>query len=385
MLHWLDAIGITMPSGSTDNHRQISPLNEALRFDFVSKLGFFPDKVTEALRLDPLGALSVVYLDVNTNICNHACTFCDGFYRRIQTRSIPTQRLLRLVDEMAEVGVLAVVLAGDRGEPLLHPGLTLALPRLADAGIVTGIYTNGALVPDNLVEPLGRLAWIRVSADAATARTHRLMHGYPEHREDFTRLIHHISLFAQTVPDVGVSFILDQNNIHEIEEAADVLLSAGAHFIEYKPKYLPGYTADTVWLTRNAQKIKTAIQSAKMSWGNRVVINNQVAKLLANDALPTLMREHRQCLTSLLRMVISTHGCYPCTPYRGESVRRFGDILAQTLREVLNSPERRALIERPCGRICAYDRQNDFLLDLRDGLVTLPLLTLAPRPQDAFI
>lgn len=256
-----------MSSDRAGRDRQVSLLEEATRFDFVSKLGFFPEKAAEVLRLNPVNALSVVYLDVNTNICNHSCTFCDGFYRPLQTRSIPTQRLLRLIDEMAEVGVLAVVLAGDRGEPLLHPGLTSALPRIADAGIIVGIYTNGTIVPDKLVESLGRLAWIRVSTDAATADTHRLMHGYPKYRDDFARLLRNLPLLAKTVPDVGVSFILDPENVHEIEQAADVLLGAGAHFIEYKPKYLPDYTPDTAWLARNAPEIRTAIAAVRHAWG----------------------------------------------------------------------------------------------------------------------
>ncbi|MGH3888234.1 MAG: radical SAM protein [Pseudonocardiaceae bacterium] len=374
-----------MNSDSANGCSRPSLLEEAARFDFVSKLGFFPEKTAEVLRLDPVGALSVVYLDVNTNICNHSCMFCDGFYRPLQTRSIPTRRLFRLVDEMVEVGVLAVVLAGDRGEPLLHPGLTEVLSRIAEAGIFAGIYTNGTVVPEKLIQAHGLLAWIRISVDAATADTHRIMHGYPKYRDDFSRLMRNLPLFAEMAPDLGVSFILDSENVCEIEQAADVLLGAGAHFIEYKPKYLPDYTPDAAWLAQNAREIKAAIDASRRTWGDRVVVNNQVAALLDGSSPPTLVRDYRQCLTSLLRMVISTHGCYPCTPYRGDRARRFGDILSQTLREVLNSPERLALIDHSCNRICAYDRQNDYLLDLRDGRADLTLATSVPRPQDAFV
>lgn len=374
-----------MDARGTGYHRRLSLLDEAMRFDFVSKLSFYPHKVAEVLRRDPVRALSVVYLDVNTNICNHRCTFCDGFYRPLQTRSIPTERLLRLADEMAEVGVLAVVVAGDRGEPLLHTGLPRMLTQLADAGIAVGAYTNGTVLPENLVAPLGRLAWIRVSVDAATAHTHQIMHGYPDHRDDFARLLRNLPVLAGLASDLGVSFILDPDNIDEIEQAADVLLGAGAQFIEYKPKYLPDYTPDAAWLAANAERIGTAITAAQHTWGDRVVVNNQVTGLLNGGTAPTLTRDHRQCLTSLLRMVISTHGCYPCTPYRGEPARRFGDILTQTLHEVLGSPERRALLDRTCDRICAYDRQNDYLLDLSDRRTWLPLNPAQPRPQDAFI
>lgn len=104
--------GVPMPSESTDREGRASPLGEAARFDFTSKLGFFPHKAANAVHLNPLGSLSVVYLDVNTNICNHACTFCDGFYRPLQTRSIPTHRLLQLVGSGNCLGFASLSMLG---------------------------------------------------------------------------------------------------------------------------------------------------------------------------------------------------------------------------------------------------------------------------------
>ena len=105
------------------------------RFDFVRKASLFPDRVRAVLDRNLGAALSTVYLDVNTEICNHACSFCDGFYRPLRSGHIPWPRLERLVAEMQELGVLSVVLAGDRGEPLLHPEIDALLSRLVDAAI----------------------------------------------------------------------------------------------------------------------------------------------------------------------------------------------------------------------------------------------------------
>lgn len=365
-------------------HRS-SLLAQAVRFDFTDKLRLFPEKVESVLRKDAARALSVVYLDVNTNICNHECVFCDGFYRPLKVASIPTQRLLNLVDEMEELGVLAVVMAGDRGEPMMHSGFPRLLERLAESPIQSGLYTNGALIPEKALEPLRRVAWLRVSADAGSAEVHRRMHVYPTRRHDFDRLLENLGTLSSLVPEIGVSFILDPINVHEIELAADVLLGAGARFIEYKPKYLPDYTVDTAWLQRNSEQIGKAIVAVKRNWDDRIIVNNQIPGLLDTLERPDLRRAPRQCLTSLLRMVISTHGCYPCTPYRGEGERRFGNILTQSLREVLATAERQSLLDNPCSRVCAYDAQNDFLLDLREHGARLPMPTLDPQPQDYFL
>jgi MoaA/NifB/PqqE/SkfB family radical SAM enzyme len=362
-----------------------SPLKKAIRFDFAAKLSRYPHKAEAALTGDLARALSVVYLDVNTDICNHNCTFCDGFYRSLRRASIPTERLLRLIDEMEELGVLAVVIAGDRGEPLLHPGMASILRRLAAGPIQVGLYTNGSVLPDRLAGPLRTLAWARLSADAGTAATHQKMHVYSGRRDDFSRLLRSIALLAESVTDVGVSFILDPVNVNEAEQAADVLLGAGAHFIEYKPKYLPDYTVDAAWLTDHADQIKNSIANARARWGDRIVVNNQVAALIGGREVPSLEREYRRCITSALRMVISSHGCYPCTPYRGEQERRFGNVLTQSLREILETPERGALVDQPCNRCCAYDSQNDFLLDIAANRAVLPASGGPARPQDAFI
>jgi MoaA/NifB/PqqE/SkfB family radical SAM enzyme len=286
---------------------------------------------------------------------------------------------------MHEIGVLAVVIAGDRGEPLLHPGMPAVLGKLAERSIQVGLYSNGSVVPPRLIDPLQSLAWVRLSADAGSATTHRRMHVYPERRDDFARLLRSIGLLAGSVPDVGVSFILDPVNVHEIERGADVLLGAGAHFIEYKPKYLPNYTVDTTFLARHADQIGEAISAAKARWGDQIVVNNQVSGLLDGLAAPSLEREYRKCITAAFRIVISSHGCYPCTPFRGEPERRFGNVLEQSLREILATPERRGLIDRECNRCCAYDRQNDLLLDLAGNRATLPVSSQPPRSQDAFI
>jgi hypothetical protein len=63
------------------------------------------------------------------------------------------------------------------------------------------------------------------------------------------------------VPDLGISFVLDAENYREIALAADTFLTRGAAFVEYKPKYLPGYRADTAWLQSAAAEIQDQLAS----------------------------------------------------------------------------------------------------------------------------
>ncbi|GEM_PF-1979591 len=355
------------------------------RFDFVRKLEYFPSRVQAVLDRRLSDAISTVYLDVNTDICNHACPFCDGYYRQLKAAEIPWSRLETLVDEMKELGVLSLVIAGDRGEPFLHSKFRHLLVKLNASGIRYGIYTNGTCVKESYLEPLRGASFIRVSADAARPATHQKMHGYPASQHDFETVLRNVELLSALVPDLGVSFILDAPNVEEIDEAADAFLSRHARFIEYKPKYSPGYGVDSEWLRRHARMIRAQLDRAIARWGERVQLNPQIPRLLDGGEAPSLAVAPRFCRTSLLRLVISTHGCYTCTPYRGEAERRVGSILEQSLRDVVESAERRALDEHPCSRQCAYHRQNEYLLQLEAGTAAVPPRQTPGGPQDYFV
>jgi sulfatase maturation enzyme AslB (radical SAM superfamily) len=269
---------------------------------------------------------------------------------------------------------------------LLHPQIDRVLGRLAHSPIQYGLYTNGAAIKTGVWPHLAKAAFVRVSVDAATAETHAAMHGYPAYRGDFDCVLGNLQRLGDVIADVGVSFVLTPGNAHEIAAAADRLLACGARFIEYKPHYLPGYTLDTLWLRSAAAHIAREIARARATWGARVVVNNQIDALLGRGIQP-LHTGARACLTSLLRLVISTHGCYTCTPYRGETERRVGDILQQSLRDVLESAARRGTLSHDCTRLCAYHEQNEALLRL-DGSADAgvrPCDTVPHMPQDFFL
>ena len=103
----------------------------------------------------------------------------------------------------------------------------------------------------------------------ATAATHRRMHVYPAGRDDFADLLSNVERLAGHVPDLGISFVLDEENYREIALAADIFLTRGAAFVEYKPKYLPGYRADTAWLKSAAAGIREQIGDAVARWQGR--------------------------------------------------------------------------------------------------------------------
>jgi MoaA/NifB/PqqE/SkfB family radical SAM enzyme len=246
---------------------------------------------------------------------------------------------------------------------MLHPQIDQILERLTRSSMRFGMYSNGTTMRPKSVALLQGAAWIRLSADASSPETHRAMHVYPLGGTDFRQLLHNVRALAGGRAELGVSFILDPINHHEVNDAADLFLESGAQFIEFKPKYLPNYVLDVDWLRGASDTIRRQLASARARWGARVQVNNQILQLLESDSvIPPLTTRPRPCLTSLLRMVISTHGCYTCTPFRGEQERALGSIFDSSLREIVDSVARHALLDHPCSRLCAYHAQNEYLL-----------------------
>jgi MoaA/NifB/PqqE/SkfB family radical SAM enzyme len=75
-----------------------------------------------------------------TSACNLKCDFC---LVEIKGRHLPVDDALAIADELIAAGVDKVLLSG--GEPLLYPGIEAVMRRLAGAGVLVKLLTNGTI------------------------------------------------------------------------------------------------------------------------------------------------------------------------------------------------------------------------------------------------
>jgi MoaA/NifB/PqqE/SkfB family radical SAM enzyme len=75
-----------------------------------------------------------------TSACNLKCDFC---LVEIKGRHLPVEEALAIADELIAARVDKVLLSG--GEPLLHPGIEAVMRRLAGAGVLVKLLTNGTI------------------------------------------------------------------------------------------------------------------------------------------------------------------------------------------------------------------------------------------------
>lgn len=95
-----------------------------------------------------------------TNRCNSRCAYCDR--PAAAADELSASRALDLADAMAHHGVAMVTLSG--GEPLLRPDIGILMRHLRSAGVLVGLNTNGALLPDRIDEAIAA-HFVTVSID----------------------------------------------------------------------------------------------------------------------------------------------------------------------------------------------------------------------------
>ncbi len=151
---------------------EIRPQVEELILDPSKKLDLNLQKDLEAMGLkegiriiesnqkNRLHAPLEYYFDF-TNICNLRCTHCYN-KDHLGTTIMPEEQVTRIIDEMYDLGVMRLHLAG--GEPTAQiSGLNNYLKSAKKYGIVTSLATNGTLLNDTVCELLTQYESLAVS------------------------------------------------------------------------------------------------------------------------------------------------------------------------------------------------------------------------------
>lgn len=333
-------------------------------FDFVKKLSYYPEKLRIALSNEIGYSLSTVFLDLSTKQCNFDCVFCDSKFYNTIPRVFPKDVLFRIVDELHTMGVDSVLLCGDGAEPLLHPDFVEVASRLHSYGCSLGVYTNGSYYNDAILNELKKFDFVRISLNAGTSETYQRVHGI-KNDDQFAKTLEFVKKVTRMNQNVGVSFLIIEDNINEMYTAASLCKELGVRFIEFKPAYRKDYSVDDFMFSKKdtiIEEIHLCQSLAAPSYS--VILNNQLSghiDSLSQTAL-TVLDTPRPCKVSKFRLVISPSGYYLCTPHRGKKEYRLGDPFHDTIEQVWFGEIHKQIISKPCNLRCTYHAQNEFLL-----------------------
>ena len=152
-----------------------------------------------------------------TPLCNLRCPMCyvrlDPACMARQGKLMSASQWLEIARQSRDMGTLFVTLTG--GEPFLHPEFWDIYNGMTELGLLTGIYTNGCMIDEKVVEKLKANPPhnIKVSIYGASDETYEKMCGV---KNGFTRVSHAIKLLQEAGLPFFCTCTMVHENIHDI-------------------------------------------------------------------------------------------------------------------------------------------------------------------------
>jgi len=180
-----------------------------------------------------------------TNVCNNDCLACWCNSPLLLDKALPSPKreatlpfdiIVRLLDDMVEMGSKEVYIAGG-GEPFCHPNILEIIAEIKKRGLVCNLNTNFTFVKDDVVKFLADQAvdYMTVSVWAGTPEIYSVLHPnkteemFWQIKENLTRL----NEIKHTVPFIKVYNVISNLNFHEIKAMIDFALDTRSESVEF--------------------------------------------------------------------------------------------------------------------------------------------------------
>ncbi|GMV94900.1 MAG: hypothetical protein AMXMBFR82_46780 [Candidatus Hydrogenedentota bacterium] len=203
-------------------------------------LTHWPEAKSILERKMPAPRTAIVY---PTYVCNQDCLWCE--YNAENTnknldRVMSRERLFGLIEDLRNLGVRGVEFCGG-GEPTLHPNLAELVRDMHAKGQSIGLLTNGTKLKGELASALVDCAsYVRVGFDGATPETANAVKRPKTPEARFEAVCENIAAMIalrnerKTKVKISIKVVLDQNNVHEIEQCVQLALELKVDSIQFK-------------------------------------------------------------------------------------------------------------------------------------------------------
>ncbi len=266
-----------------------------------------------------------VHLQLN-NVCNLRCPSCYVSLQMRDDGSLPVERWMTLVDEIAEMGVFQLALGG--GEPLMSPHFVAIVQHSRRRGLLPNVTTNGHLLTERLLTQIrGFIGEVRLSFND----------GLPVNRRLLTEKAVLLQAWGMRF---GYNVIVTRRNIGQLEEILRELTALHPYSITLiRPK--PALHNEQ-WYAANALSAQDSMLLAEQL---RRVEPLFADMMLAVDCafsflfynLPDaelVLRGAAGCAMGKRFVVVASNGdVYPCSHLRGGEYK-MGNVREQRFRTI---------------------------------------------------
>ncbi|MBF0144176.1 MAG: radical SAM protein [Magnetococcales bacterium] len=338
------------------------------------KLLWHPARVRDWQRQRVIAPL---YLEISpVSYCNHRCLFCGVDFQMEKGVRLPEELLCRRLQEMGELGVKAIMFAGE-GEPTLHPSLGRFIETGRGAGIDISLTTNGNLGDASFWERiLPHLTWVRFSVDAGSPEVYARVHGVAAgmFQRTLANIIRAVALKREgrSRATVGVQILILEENIDDIARALALFSEIGVDYIALKPySFHPQqlHTKEVHYTAEVIGRLEAILAEFSPRPGTRIVFRKAATLVYAAKGL-----DFHHCRALPFWGYINAQGeFYTCSVFLGDKRFLAGSIHDQEMKGLFFGPlrsasiafgERELVIGDECRVNCRMARINEYLEEL---------------------
>ncbi len=269
-----------------------------------------------------------------SGVCDNECRWCRGISGKKAPNFAPQMLskdvMSKLINELHLLGVRGLLFDGYYGEPLLNPATISNMREALNLGFQVGLGTNGKLLDEKAREVAVYANYVRISLDVGSNDMHNLLKrttGKP-----FDVIICNLKKLIklkkerQTKLRVGISFLIQPENISQIEAIIKKAKRIGVDYIQFKLTMgdpIGKLTQDQI--VDAYQKLENA--KIKYSASEFDVVMMQSKEEAIKEVVSSGIPDFKVCYIHQLMSVIGPDGnIYPCCEHTDRPPEAFGNI-----------------------------------------------------------
>jgi len=303
-----------------------------------------------------------------SSFCNLKCPYCNSKKFRAENQSkLPKDLLQRLPQELSIYGVKGVLFTGG-GEPLSNPHLLPTFEDYKRRGLDVGLITNGTMFRsmDDFYDVVGSCSFVRISLDAIQNQTYQRMHGTKIDVAVVLRYIKELvkarSHSCNSKCKIGVSYLIDKDNLNEFDHAVKTLRELGINYVQVKPIFIPKSKFGKLREERDI--VRSVVNKVKAKYeegGFKVYFLDHYFE----EGKADYVRPYSVCLGHYLTANILSNGKLSiCCQNIEKKEQWFGDLSKQSFKEAWESEEHTEAannIKLAECKPCKFEESNKML------------------------
>ena len=310
-----------------------------------------------------------VELDV-TNICNHRCPECSGWYnQKSDSHLLPLNLARDIIGQLAQAKVRGLIFTGG-GEPLCYPDIKELVQLAHSLGLDLGFITNGSLINKETARVLLECCrWLRVSLDAASSAAFKKIHGLDGRA--FDKVVANIKLLTtmkkklKSKTTLGAGYLTCNYTKDEMHDMAILCKKLGVDYLQFRPLQIHNNGKFKYHRTDIKGEILRCLKESTDRY--KVLYSKHKYEMMKEK---NYGRNYQKCYGHQFTAVIAADSrVYICCHMRGNEKYCIGDLRRNSFEEVWNSKKRKEVVAgidfNDCIPLCRDNTFNQILWNIK--------------------